>query len=309
MSTIFTPNAITAGMKALLVRAMRGIEMQSLIPMLAQFRPTNVLTQDYSLVGDTETMEVVGDGGVIYAPVRDDTIRVTSRTFARGIKISQDSLRYDQTGQVADRINRLARAAVAHANSLLITQITNGTTYNAALRPTMDDVAFFHTAHPIQMAEGATQSNIVTQTGVTTAAIATDFATALSRLQGFVAHNSEPYHENPSELLVLASPDNRRAFLEALTGQILSNTSNVQASGLNLQLHFTARLTGNPWYLSVRGPSDMLPLAFQESKPVSPEVMDPNVSDESFDHRVVKAKVEGQYEALYNQWQSMIRVA
>jgi len=192
--------------------------------------------------------------------VRSRSYQVENFTWGKGIDWHEEDAEDDQTGSLMTQARMLAGEFEMIPERTLF-QILLGAA-NPDLLPAIplapDGAAIFSATDGAAAPRfGVTGGNLVTGTGVaTSAAIRTDFFTALTRILQFQGTNGEPFHaENVADegFTVIYGSQNEKVFREAF-GQrtVLENgtgsagVSNIiLEGGLNISLWSTARLAGN----------------------------------------------------------------
>lgn len=298
----YNQSLLTAGMKGLFLQTLSGAELNSYVPQIATVMNSYGSDEDYAWIGESPALQEF-DGTLKYVPMSDGSYNLVNTKYAVGVAIKRDDLADDKVGGLAIRIQQLALNTVGHKNKLLIDALINGTTNTGH-----DSNAFFSATHPIRGQQTATQSNIVTGTGTTTAQIQADITSAIVRMLGFKAENNEPFHEEPQQFKIVAPPALLGNMNEAVFASIISNTSNVRNRGISLEPIFTSRLSdANDWYLLHVGGS-VRPLIMQDREPVTLEESTTG-SEAAFQREQWEYKVRGRYAVGYGHWANAVKVA
>jgi phage major head subunit gpT-like protein len=254
---------------------------------------SNKLTENYAMRGDIGALEAFDDE----IPVKSQSdASVALSNVERGVafEVKKSLLEDDQTGllnqQVSDfvgerddQLRRLALAAVS----------ANGTGYDAA--------AFFSDSHPAD-GDAAAQDNNLAGSGVTTALVADDIASGISRLLSLVDTGGRMINKNLGRIGILAHPNMKRAVDEATGSALISNTSNVSLGGFDYVRAYCAELTDqNDIYI------------FNLSRSLKPILVQRRVVGEITDEEIKSAASHRWYlrvrnNAMLTRWQLGVRV-
>jgi phage major head subunit gpT-like protein len=203
------------------------------------------------------------------------------------------------------RIGEMPQQAKDHPSELALDMLEVGdaSTYGT----TFDEQNCFDTTHDFATAAG-TQSNLLTGTGATTAALLiADLTSAINAMNGFYYYqggtgNSKKRKLNKKLKLLVVCPDE----LFGLFDQV--RTQRILASGEENPMMGRFELVSRPftdtndWYLINIDQTDNLGLFLhQVEKPV--ELETPTVSDESYkQHKRFQWSAYGRYAVAYGAW-------
>ena len=224
---------------------------------------------------------------------------MTNVPYEATIKVDKFTLRNDQLGAVQVRVRDLAARARVFPIKLLVDLLVAGSSQLC-----YDGQAFFSASH----SEGSsgTQSNLLSGSGVTTSALATDFRAARAKMLGYLDDQGQPMFEDIAgqDLLVVCNPAMQGVFEELFNASMISNTSNVLKGAA--QVAVTSRLSDtNDWYLLNRGGA-VKPLILQENMPVEFGALE-GQSDEGFKRRFYLYGVEWYGNVGYGLWQKAVK--
>src|SRR5579885_3189837 len=152
---------------------------------LATVLKSNTLTESLNWLGTVPQMRLWVDTRVHQAIAPTFTYSITNNHYEATIDVDRDTLEDDQYDFIQPRISQLAMEAGRYPWVLAINAITaNGTAY--------DGQSFFSASHAEQAS--GTQSNLVTATGQTVAAIQTDLNSAITAMKGFKDNQGRPMY-------------------------------------------------------------------------------------------------------------------
>lgn len=303
MTVLYTPSALEKGIRGLFVGALTGMQRSSYVPMIATVVDSNAADEKYAWLGESPQMVDLTKKEIEFSALSDTNYTITNNVFAAGLAVKRTDLDDDQIGALRNRVSRLAEVAVAHKNKLLMTLLTAGDSNLG-----YDGNAFFSSTHPARGSSG-TGDNTIAGTGTTTAQVATDLNTAIAQMMNFLAENGEPFHEDVSQLVVVAPPALRKPVMEAISASVISQTSNVQFNGLNITPLFAPRLTAddaNNWYLLNVGRS-LRPLLIQDRDPLEFSALETG-SETAFVREQYLYKVRWRGNSGYGFWQDAVEV-
>lgn len=262
-------------------------------------------SEKYPWLGDAPTMEEFIDERTIKGLSEGD-YSIKNKKFAATLAVKRDSLADDQVGGYLLRAQEMGIEARVHPDELLFQVLEDGD--DAVKGKTYDGVAFFHTAHPIRGEQTATQSNKLTGTGVTTAALKTDLGTAIATLRKIKNERNKPMNRmiESKDLVVVCPPDIEFAMKEALTAAIISNTSNVMVGTVGSVI-VSPRLTdANDWHLLYTGRA-IKPFILQEREAMTFEEL--TEGDDAFKRETYYYGPRARYNVGYGLWQTAVMVS
>jgi phage major head subunit gpT-like protein len=235
-----------------------------------------------------------------FTALSDTNYTITNAIYASGVQFRRTDIDDNQMGTIRKRIQQMAVVASAHPNKLLNSLITSGTSSTC-----YDGAAFFANSHPARGAEGGAQDNLLAGTGTSTAAFADDFASTKAVMMGFKAENGEPFHGDGVGInfLVCVAPVLERPAREALSSQLISNTTNILAG--QAEVIVMPRLAGNSWYLFATNAAAM-PFIHQDREPL--EFTADESGSDAFTKEIYKYKARVRYAQGYAYWQCAAKV-
>lgn len=232
---------------------------------------------------------------------------ITNKDYESTIGVNRNHIVDDMLGIYQPRIREMALRAATHPDKLLATARVAGTTALA-----YDGQPFYSATH-VEGASG-TQNNLLTGTGLTTSALATDFRSARAAMLKMKDDRGEPLIEsamlidraNPP-FVITAPPDLQGNFEELLNGTLINNTSNVLVGAARLVID--ARLTDTTdWYLDYSGNVVKAFINQVRQPPQFVSLTDPNSSDRVFLVKEFLYGVEERRAVDYGLWQYSIKV-
>lgn len=230
---------------------------------------------------------------------------IRNKDWEATLEVDRNEIEDDKLGLIKPRIAQLAMEAVRAQEDLVVTQLEAGTTGLA-----YDGQFFFDTDHTTPGATYQTnQSNKLTGTGVTLAALLVDYAAAVAAMRNFKDSEGRPMNLRPTH--VLAPPALEGVFRQMLNSSFIP-TPAVSGSGnpwLNsAQLLISGYLTdANDWYLLALD-QPVRPIVFQMRKQPTFNAMDnPNNNEAAFMRKRFMYGVDGRWNAGYGFWQMAIR--
>jgi len=299
---LYTPTTLERGLRTIFMTQL-AMEPANLIDKLATVVKSNSDKESYQWLGQAPQVEEIIDEFKV-SGVLDTDYEIVNKKYGSMLEISKDDISDDLTGGIQMLTRQMAVVAARHPNKLLIAALTSGTTVLG-----YDANAYFSATHPARGKSG-TQSNLVTQTGTTTDAIAADLNSAIGKLLGFLGENGEPMSDVVTPKMIVVAPlALRKPFKETLLAPIISNSSNVAFQDDSIELLVTPRLTGTAWYLlAVDGP--IRPLVWQDREPIEFLALEDNSgSDQVFRREQYLYKSRYRGAAGYGPWQKAVKVA
>lgn len=293
---------------ALLTKGLRGEFIQAFVgaptvlPKLATVAPSDKSSETYGWLGDVPAMREFVDERVV-GGFTDTSYTITNKTWESTIDIKRSEIEDDQTKKLPVRINDLAARAKQHADELLYTALVNGTTENG-----YDAYDFFGTAHPIRGKQTATQSNLLTGTGTTVAALKEDFKAALAAMKNFKDEHAKPFFPGgimASGLIAIVPPGIEFEVREALNSTLINNTSNALQGAVGEVLVSPWFSDTNDWYLLYTA-MPVKPLIFQDRVGIefSQMLWD---NETGFLRETGYFGVRGRYNVGYGLWQCAVK--
>lgn len=302
----YNPSLTGRLLKTLLLKTLTGLEKKSLIEKLATYVTSDGASESYPWIGEAPMIREQTDDTVQNAPMSDALYTITNKTFTGSVVVRRQDLEDDQTGGLKIRIAQLAQSAMQHKNSLLTAALVNGTSSTLGLG--YDANAFFSDTHPNRGASGA-QDNLLAGAGITTANIQTDINQAFAAMVNLLAENGEPYHEDPTDFVIVAPPALMKPIKEALNISEYPDRTQAQLGGMNITPLFLPRLTATDvtdWYFLHVGGA-VKPLIFQDRVPITFESLEDG-TDVAVRREQYVYKVRGRYNVGYGPWQNAMKV-
>lgn len=272
--------------------------------------PSGARSEKYAWIGEVPQMSETTEDPLTIVPLSETEYELTNQTFEVAIGIKREDFDDDQVGAFALRVGQLMERGLQHRNKLVVDAVTNGTSSTLGL--CYDGTAFFGDSHTARGQQTTTQDNKLAGTGSTTAQIQTDLSAAIAAMMTFKDEANEPYHPEGgiSQFRALIPPGIEGNFSEAVSAQIISNTSNTRLAGKTIVPRTSPRLAAvdaNDWYLFHTG-GPVKGLILQEREALSMEAigMDPN-SEVRFLTGKYLWKLRVRYTAGYGHWQNAVK--
>jgi phage major head subunit gpT-like protein len=177
-----------------------------------------------------------------------------------------------------------------------------------------DGIAYYSTAHT-QNGQ-ANQSNSLTGTGTTVAALSTDFGTAKAAMRNFLDGQGRPMNLGQHGLHVLAPPALEQQWLQILNGDFIvtSVTSGVFGAETNW-LKGAADLTIDPyltdtddWYLFATAEPGM-PMIYANRQAPEFVAQDNPEAEANFMRRMLRYGADWRSQVGYGPWYLSVRIA
>lgn len=303
------PQQLLKGMTTTFLEALM-LAPDNLVGRLATYVSSNSDHEDYSWLGDvqqvTEFVDEVQFSGLSETAARG--FLGTNKKFTGGLQVKRDDLSDEKTGGLALRIRDLATRAAMHADEQLAALLVAGTSTLG-----YDGDNLFSATHPAR-ASAPAQSNLISQTGVTTAAVAADLNSALSALYGMLDEAGLPANRSYRKFFIIYPPAINKAMMEAVTAPVIAQTSNVQFSNVGFDLIAEPLIStasggdDGDFYVGIQD-APVRGLIYQDREPVSFEALEAGSgSDLAFTKEVYSYKVRKRSVALPGRWQRIVKV-
>ena len=309
---VSAPSQLLKGMQSTLIEALQTPVSNPIFENCATYVKSESDDEDYAWIGETAQMTEFVDE-VQFDGLSDTSYPLINKKYAGGLSFKRDDLNDEKTGGMRQRIMDLAARAQRHAEKQLVDALTQGDVDAAVAQNGGRDYTgevFFNASHAARGKQTATQSNLVSYTGNTTAQAQADIASSIALLFNLVDESNEPMNEYASKFYIIYPPALNKPIVEAVSAGIVAQTSNVQFSGRNLTLIEAPRLTAHSaaeYYVGISDPGMTRGLVYQDREPVTVELLE--TGDEAFVKEIWKYKVRKRSVAGYGRWQRMIRVA
>lgn len=241
------------------------------------------------MLGDMR--EWVGDRYVEALSRKDYTIK--NREWEKTVAIPRSAWEDDNLGGYRAQVKNLGSVAATHPDVLMADLLIDGFTATG-----YDDVAFFSANHPLK---SGVQANL--QAG---ALSETTFNAAMLKLMGMKNFEGKPIDPLGvgGKLTLMVGPANRVTALEILKKQYVDQgETNINFEAADLQVN--PRITGNHWFLGVRG-GTLRPLILQMRRKPNIVSQDQVKDDEVFTRNRVVFGCDGRWNAGYAFYQLMI---
>lgn len=306
MSQTFNPTVLEKGVKGRFIFASQ-IATMNLKERIAMTELSTSDQEKYAWAGEVDQLEEVVDE-VRFSPMSDASYTLANTVYAKGLAIKRTNLDDDQIGMFLRRISDLAKRGMTHPDKLIVQALIDGASATLGLDYTGE--AFFNATHAARGFQTATQSNIVTGTGTSTAQVAADLNTAMAQQLNFVDEANEPFHEEVRSYALVAPPALMKALKEAIKAQVIAQTSNVQFDEVTFDFIFTSRLTtdsADDYYLLNTTQPDNRALIFQQRDALELTSLQQE-SETGFKREQYLYKARARHAVGYALWQNAIKV-
>lgn len=274
---IYAPQQLRKDVLGTFIEALMGPTSPDLVDKIATIVVSNSDKENYAWLADVAPLQEFVDQLVNMQLSEADIAAagyvVLNTTQAASIAIKRDDLSDEKTGGIRQRVFDLAARARQRRNSMLCTKIEAGTSDTCYLGTSSTAEAFFSASHAARGKQSSTWSNLHTGTGVTTATVSADIATAIGGavdgsvkgLYTYTDEADEPMNQEAQQIFVLYHPGLTAPILESLKAGIVSSTSNVQFSESNIITIREPRLTAaNDYYVGICDAGLVRPFIWQD---------------------------------------------
>lgn len=268
---------------------------------LATEVPSSTLQESYNWLGTVPKMrQWVSDRQL--SGLSSFTYTITNLHYEASIEVDRDTFEDDKLSLIRPRIQQLALEAVRFEDELTVNALNTG---GATLA--YDGQNFFSTSHA-EEASG-TQSNSLTGTGTTIAALRTDYEAARAAMRNFKDGKARPMNIMPTH--VVCPPALEGGFRQILNSEFY-NAGSVAAAVSNVwkgtaELVVSPYLTdANDWFLLALN-EPVKPLVFQMRKPPEFVALDNPQNEQAFLRRRFLYGVDARYNVGYAFWQLAVR--
>jgi len=301
MSILANPIQLQRGLRNVFIEALMA-NSPLLLPSIATYLSSDGDRENLAWLGDVQGVsEFLGE--VQFDGLSEASFEAINKKYTGGIQVKRDDLADEKTGGIAIRIQDLARRAVQYWDEMLVDVLVNGATYES-----YDSNALFSATHPARGSSGV-QSNLVSYSGSSTANAQTDIGASIAALSNMLDEAGKPCNRGFRSIYVLAPPALSKPISEAVTAGVVANTSNVQFSGMQVEIITEPLLTATSaaeYYVGIKD----LPvrgLILQEREPVTFEALEDG--DVAFSKEVYSYKVRMRGIAKPGRWQRVVKVA
>lgn len=305
MAQTYAPTSLIKGTLGTFGLAFQESSRFSLIERISTVVESSASEEKYAWLAEAPQMAEV-TSSINFVGLGDASYTLTNKEYAAGLVFKRRDVENDQAGMIGQRIRQLATTAAFHPNKLLIDLLTNGNSSTLGLDYTGE--AFFNDTHAVRGKQSATQDNIISGGGTTTAQIAADIGLSIGRMLKFESESGEPFNEMITKVAIVTPTALWQPMHEAVHGALISQTSNVQLAGMQIDLIPTGRLdasdANNFYVLDVSG--SLKPLIFQFNTGV--EFAEDRTGELAFSANQYRYKAQAFYTAGYSCWQKAVRV-
>lgn len=308
MSVSYNPAALFKGARATFIESLAA-QPPSFVDRVCTYVSSESADEDYAWIGESAQMSKIVDE-LQFNPLSDARYTLTNATYGSGVQFKRTDITNQKNAAISGRIQGLAETAARHPDQLISEALINGT--SATLGLCYDGGAFFTATHPARGQQTATQSNLLTGNGTTTANCATDIGLAVAALMGFKGENNEPINSGMSRFFIMVPSDGTiiKSTKEAIGASIISNTSNVQLSGMVWDYIVNPRLNSDSatdYYIGIQDAA-LRGLIFQDRQPLTLEDQEGSASDVAFVKEIYRYKARAERAVGYGRWQRLVKI-
>lgn len=297
MSIVANQKTLERGLRAEFVKAWALAEDAKDVSPYIMETKSNGRDEEYGWLGQSPTMsEWIDERRKKSLNSFDYTLK--NKDYEATMPVARNDLEDDRLGAVQMRIADMAvKAKSTHPRKLFFEALLAGTTALC-----YDGATFFSASH--SEGDSGTQSNLVSSTGITLAALDTDIDTAIARMKGFKDDIGEPFDESDVQIGVVCSLALEAVFNKLNTADKIGDDTNTKKGKLTITA--SGRLTGNTWYLGNLKPG-LKPFIRQIRQAVQFNSLQ-NDSDAGFMTKIFYYGVDSREVFGYGLWQKMIKV-
>ncbi len=228
------PSILAHEVRDQLVMEMANLGNDVLLNEFTEIVPSQNADENYPFMGGPPAFVELTDE-VMDIPASDGNVNLVNREFMLKMVFKKKDIEDDRRGIIRRRISDIGAEITDQRRAIILEALAaNGLGYDGA--------AFFADSHPARGQQTAAQDNNLAGTGTTTAAVSTDIATAIGALMGFRDERNRTINRSMQKMGVIAHPNMRRAVLEALGSELISNTTNVGVQGIQWVPYFPGEL-------------------------------------------------------------------
>ena len=243
MGYVVNPVTLTRGLRATFMEAFsNGENPADVMPFILETESDGP-DENYGWLGQSPNLSEWVDERKIKG-LRDEKYSIPNKSYEATLGVDRDSIKDDRMGAIKTRINDLASKARVHPRKLFYEALLEGTTELC-----YDGLPFFSASHV--SGESGTQSNLLSGTGITLAALKLDVNNAVARMEKYLDDTGEPMNEGGvNSIGIICPPDMKAVFNELNTVEQISSATN-SLKGRFKVIVSSARLTDvNDWYLA-----------------------------------------------------------
>lgn len=233
-----------------------------------------------------------------YTGLRTDGFYVVNEKFDGGFEVPEEDIERDNLGHYTSAMQEMVEAAKVYPQALMAAILANGTSTTVA--KCWDGAALFSASHGKD--DGASQSNIVSGSGVDTLAhVQTDIAQAVSKMATW-KNDKGVYRRaiKPNVALYPAANYALGLFLDTIKSS-RTDLGSADQSALVSEVIAVPELSGNDWYLAAGG-GGLRPFGWQEE--VAPRLR----QDYDFDGEKLKVSVDMRGAAYCGHWTHIVQI-
>lgn len=263
--------------------------------------------ESYKWLGQNPRMRAMGTG-ILPQGLRSESYDIENMEYEVSIEVDRTEKINDQTGQIMMRAREMGSAAALHKDKLIADLLNAGSDAGSLC---YDGLPFFDANHV--SGDSGAQSNELTfdisavmpnepntPTAPSPKTLQRLFADMVSALMTFKDDRGEPLDQQPSGLVLCCHPSVWAPWLQALTAQMVENTSNIY-SQFRPDVIPMARLTNAAKVFLLKTDVEVRPFIDQHREDVRL-----NQLEEGSEHEVLTGKLlyvaRGIYRMAYGKW-------
>lgn len=300
MATIVNTVVLERGLRTLFVEAFTNAEdAAELAPYILETKSDGA-DEKYGWLGQSPSMVEWIDERRLKA-LNDFDYTLKNKDYEATLSVDRNELADDRMGAIKIRINDLAvKAKSTHPRRLFFDALVAGSTQLA-----YDGLPLFSASH--QEGVSGVQSNIVTGTGVTVAAITADLDTAILRMRSFKDDVGEPISEVDPQIGIISPLALQKTFRNINTLDYIGDGVQNTYKGQIKSIVSSSRLVdANDWYVVDISPG-IKPFIHQLRQPVTFSALEAG-SDQGFMRKKYAYGVDSREVFGYGLWQKIIKV-
>lgn len=297
MSIVTNPKTLARGLRASFVKAYELAEAPTDVMNFVMETTSDGADEEYGWLGQSPSMNEWVDERRLKS-LNSFSYKLKNKDYEATLSVARNDIEDDRLGNVQIRINDLAQKGKLHPRKLFFEALLAGT---SAL--CYDGQAFFSASH--SEGKSGTQSNLVSQTGVTLTDLSTDLVTCVARMKGYKDDQGEPLDESEIQIGIVCPLALETLFADLNSFEKINNTDNKWRNKLKIVVS-SGRLSGNTWYFA-NVKAGLKPFIRQVRKKIEFNSLE-GESDNGFMRKVYHYGVDSREVFGYGLWQKMIKV-
>jgi len=254
---------------------------------------------DYGVWGQMPQMRE-WKGSRVHNSFRDFNFTVYNKDWELTLEVDVNTYEDDTYGMIEMKLKQMMRAIEVNDLTQTVNLLVNGTTavnYE-------DGNPFFYATHNIGLS--GNQSNLLSGTGTSLAAIEADFVAARQTMATYKGDKGTPLNDAPpTDLYVICHPLLQYRFEQLQQVNLISNTSNILAGKFNI-ISMPGLTDTNDWYL-VDASGIFKPFIKQTRQSPKFVSLDKPDSEQVFNHKKALYGIDYRMNFAYGRWQQCVK--